>query len=79
MPITKWDKPYLAVLILSFGIILSFHFLRGEMEAQKVAQVIFVPLISVLLLVGLGLQRLGRFNQNKQKQESETKQNTKNG
>ncbi|MFQ6125885.1 MAG: hypothetical protein ACE5R6_14960 [Candidatus Heimdallarchaeota archaeon] len=77
MPITKWDKFYLIALILSIAVFLSIYGIRGDIEAQQVAREIIVPFISVLLLIGVALQRIRHPNQNKPPQEPNNHQSPK--
>ncbi|MFQ5820583.1 MAG: hypothetical protein ACE5I5_11390 [Candidatus Heimdallarchaeota archaeon] len=62
MPITKWDKFYLIVVIFSIAVFLSIYGFKGDFEAQQVARGIIVPFISVLLLIGVVLQRIRQTN-----------------
>ncbi len=65
------------VLILSIAVFLSIYAIRGDIKAQQVARGIIVPLISVLLLIGIGLQRIKQTNQNQLSQDPDNNQCTK--
>ena len=54
---TTWDKAYLGVLAVIIGTFLILFFVEGDSTAQKVAQKIMVPVLSVILLGGVILQK----------------------
>ncbi len=54
---TTWDKAYLGVLAIIIGAFLLLFFVQGDSSAQKVAQKIMVPVLSVILLGGVVLQK----------------------
>ena len=54
---TTWDKAYLGVLTIIIGAFVFLFFVEGDSTAQKVAQKIMVPVLSVILLGGVVLQK----------------------
>ena len=54
---TTWDKAYLGVLAVIIGVFVILFFVEGDSTAQKVAQKIMVPVLSVILLGGVVLQK----------------------
>jgi len=54
---TTWDKAYLGVLAIIIGAFLTLFFVQGDSTAQKIARKIMVPVLSVILLGGVVLQK----------------------